>query len=576
MDTKNLLKVKTIFFSFVFVSILFFGSNTVDAATLRMSPGSADLNVGGTTTLSVVVNSEGVSVNNAEGTISFPSDLFEIVSISKAGSVFSLWIEEPAFSNSSGTISFNGGVPTPGFNGSAGRVLSFVVRAKKAGSGEFSFSSSAVRANDGLGTDILTSRTISEINVEAVIPKQVEVAPKPKVEVKPVVTPVNSTLQAPVIISSTNPDQEAWYSSTSATFNWDIPNTATLIQTAYNKTPDSTPTITYDSSVSQKTLTGLLDRVFYFHLRYQDGGKWSPVAHYKFKIDTLAPEPFTPTVRAFEGKNLLKLEATDASSGIDRYSVQIDEKPIVIVSPNELINNEYTLPILTEGQHNLTVIAYDKAGNNRNVKIVFTSSFTIESPTITVNPSEVFVGEVATISGQTKYPQTKILVTVMLGNNEIQTYESTTDTNGVFTVTTDKFKVFGMAEIFAVNMIADGVNSEASEKIQLKVNDKDMIRFSVHRDWLLGMAGGIGFLLLILLIGWIKYFRLKHMSKKLTGRHPIEDIYNATVLLKEELSKQIKILDKIKSDGTLGRIEEEALNEIQHKEQSIIKEMQKK
>lgn len=576
MDTKNLLKVKTIFFSFVFVSILFFGSNTVDAATLRMSPGSADLNVGGTTTLSVVVNSEGVSVNNAEGTISFPSDLFEIVSISKAGSVFSLWIEEPAFSNSSGTISFNGGVPTPGFNGSAGRVLSFVVRAKKAGSGEFSFSSSAVRANDGLGTDILTSRTISEINVEAVIPKQVEVAPKPKVEVKPVVTPVNSTLQAPVIISSTNPDQEAWYSSTSATFNWDIPNTATLIQTAYNKTPDSTPTITYDSSVSQKTLTGLLDRVFYFHLRYQDGGKWSPVAHYKFKIDTLAPEPFTPTVRAFEGKNLLKLEATDASSGIDRYSVQIDEKPIVIVSPNELINNEYTLPILTEGQRNLTVIAYDKAGNNRNVKIVFTSSFTIESPTITVNPSEVFVGEVATISGQTKYPQTKILVTVMLGNNEIQTYESTTDTNGVFTVTTDKFKVFGMAEIFAVNMIADGVNSEASEKIQLKVNDKDMIRFSVHRDWLLGMAGGIGFLLLILLIGWIKYFRLKHMSKKLTGRHPIEDIYNATVLLKEELSKQIKILDKIKSDGTLGRIEEEALNEIQHKEQSIIKEMQKK
>ncbi|MCX6747352.1 MAG: hypothetical protein NTW98_00130 [Candidatus Nomurabacteria bacterium] len=576
MDTKNLLKVKTIFFSFVFVSILFFGSNTVDAATLRMSPGSADLNVGGTTTLSVVVNSEGVPVNNAEGTISFASDLFEIVSISKAGSVFSLWIEEPTFSNSSGTITFNGGVPTPGFNGSAGRVLSFVVRAKKAGSGEFSFSSSAVRANDGLGTDILTSRTISEINIKSVLPKEVETAPKPKVEVKPTVPPVNSTLQAPVIISSTNPDQEAWYSSTSATFNWDIPSTATLIQTAYNKTPDSIPTITYDSSVSQKTLTGLLDRVFYFHLRYQDGGKWSPVAHYKFKIDTLAPEPFTPTVRAFEGKNLLKLEATDASSGIDRYSVQIDEKPIVIVSPNELINNEYTLPILTEGQHNLTVIAYDKAGNNRNVKAVFKNSFAIESPVITVNPSEVFVGEVTTVSGQTKYPQTKILVTVMLSNNEIQTYESTTDANGVFTVTTDKFKVFGMAEIFAVNMIADGVNSEASEKIQLKVNDKDMIRFSVHRDWLLGMAGGIGFLLLILLIGWIKYFRLKHMSKKLTGRHPIEDIYNATVLLKEELSKQIKILDKIKSDGTLGRIEEEALNEIQHKEQSIIKEMQKK
>ncbi len=575
MDTKNLLKVKTIVCSFVFVFIFFLsGFNAAHAATLRINPGAVTISAGTTTTLSVVVNSEGVPVNNAEGTISFASDLFEIVSISKSGSVFSLWIEEPTFSNTSGTIIFNGGVPTPGFNGSSGKVISFVVKGKKSGTGEFTFSSSAVRANDGLGTDILTSKSTSEVEVKPEAPKQAEVVPK--VEVKPITANNNNALQAPVIVSSTNPDQEAWYSSPSATFNWNIPSTATLIQTAYNKTADSTPSITYDSSVSQKTLTGLPDRVFYFHLRYQDGGKWSPVAHYKFKIDTLAPEPFTPVVRSFEGKNILKLNATDVSSGVDRYSVQIGNNPAVTIGINELIDNEYILPILTEGQHSLSVTAYDKAGNNRNTKLTFTNSFKIESPVITVNPSDVFVGEVATISGQTKYPQTQVLVTVILGNGEVKTYQSTTGADGSFTVTTDKFKVFGIADIFAVNTIADGVTSEASDKVQLKVNDKNIIRLSVHKNVLFGAAGVILVLLLALLIGWIKYFLLKHGSKKRIGQHPIEDIYNATVLLKEELGKQIKILEKIKANGTLGRIEEEALNEIQHKEQTILNDIQKK
>ncbi len=573
MDTKKIFKIKLTFFVFIF-SFLFFVPS-VYSATLRISSSSLSINSGETVTISVFVNSEGTPINNVEGTISFPSDIFEVVSVNKTGSVFSLWIEEPTFSNSTGVITFNGGVPTPGFNGSSGKVISFVVKGKKSGTGEFMFSSSAVRANDGLGTDILTSKSTTEIQVKQEIPKKAEVTPK--VEIKPVtILNNNNTLQAPTIISNTHPDQEAWYSNSSANFNWDIPSTATLIQTAYNKTPDSTPTITYDSSVSQKTLTGLSDRVFYFHLRYQDGGKWSPVAHYKFKIDTLAPEPFNPAVRVSEGKNILKLDATDISSGIDHYSLQIDESPELIIKVNELINNEYVLPILSEGKHNLSITAYDKAGNKRNVRTTFTSDIKIESPIISTNTNEVFVGETVTISGQTKYPQTKVLLTVMVEGNEVKKYESVTDINGMFTLVTDKFKVLGMAEIFAVSTISDGVMSEASEEIKIKVSDKNMIRFSLHKDWLLGMAGGFLVLLIILLVGWVKYFRLKNVSKKIAGQHPIEDIYNATILLKKELNKQIKILEKIKSDGTLGRIEEEALNEIQHKEQTIINDIQKK
>lgn len=555
MDTKRLLKIKRTLFAFVFVSVFFVSvSGSVDAATLQVSPNTATISVGNTATLSIIVNSEGVAVNNAEGVISFPADLFEIVSISKAGSAFSLWIEEPTFSNANGTIAFNGGVPTPGFSGSFGKVISFVVKGKKSGSGDFTFSSSAVRANDGLGTDVLTSRSSGQIQVQSVIPTPTETVPK--VEVKPTPTPVvntTSTLQAPVIISSTNPDQEAWYASPTATFNWNIPSTATLIQTAYNKSPDSIPGITYDSSVSQKTLTGLTDRVFYFHLRYQDGGKWSPVAHYKFKIDTLPPESFTPVIRTIDGKNILKLDAADATSGVERYSVQIDGMSPVTVNVNELVNGDYVLPILAQGQHSLSIVAYDKAGNSRDVKIVFLNPIAIESPVITVNKKEVFVGETVEIQGQTKYPQTEVLITTKFANNEIQTYQATTDANGMFTVQTNKFKVFGTVEIFAVNIISDGVTSEASEKVLLKVNDKSIVKFSVHRNWLFVMGGTLLILILLLLTGWIKYLRLKNALKRRDGERSMGDIYKSTVLLKEELSKQIKILEKIQADGTLGK-----------------------
>ncbi|MFZ2151895.1 MAG: hypothetical protein WAV09_02165 [Minisyncoccia bacterium] len=553
MDTKKLLKTKSAFFTFVFVSVFFVSRfGFVDAATLQVSPGTATISAGNTTTLSVIVNSEGVAVNNAEGVISFPADLFEIVSISKAGSAFSLWIEEPTFSNTNGTITFNGGVPTPGFTGSFGKVISFVVKSKKSGSGDFVFSSSAVRANDGLGTDVLTSRSSGQIQAQSAAPVPTETVPKAEVKPVPVVN-TTSTLQAPVIISSTNPDQEAWYASPTATFNWNIPSTATLIQTAYNKSPDSIPGITYDSSVSQKTLTGLSDRVFYFHLRYQDGGKWSPVAHYKFKIDTLPPESFTPVIRTIDGKNILKLDAVDVTSGVERYSVQIDGMSPVAVNVNELANGDYVLPILAQGQHSLSIVAYDKAGNSRDVKIVFLNPIAIESPVITVNKKEVFVGETVTIQGQTKYPQTEVLITTKFANNEIQTYQATTDANGMFTVQTNKFKVFGTVEIFAVNIISDGVTSEASEKVLLKVNDKSIVKFSVHRNWLFAMGGTLLILILLLLTGWIKYLRLKNALKRRDGERSMGDIYKSTVLLKEELSKQIKILEKIQADGTLGK-----------------------
>ena len=119
------------------------------AATLYFSPSSGNFSVGNILTTSVLVNTQSQAINNSDAVINFPASLLEVVSVSKSGSVFSLWVEEPAFSNSAGTITFNGGLPTPGFNGTAGKIVNIVFRVKSAGSASLIFSSAAVRANDG-------------------------------------------------------------------------------------------------------------------------------------------------------------------------------------------------------------------------------------------------------------------------------------------------------------------------------------------------------------------------------------------------------------------------------------------
>ncbi len=145
-------KFLVLFFS---LFIFFSGALSAQAASLYFYPANKTVEVGDIVKVSVIVNTAGVAINNAEANISFPTDMLDVASISK-GSVFSLWVEEPTFSNGSGSISFNGGIPTPGYTGTSGTLISITFRAKKAGTATIFFSAGAARANDGIGTDVLT------------------------------------------------------------------------------------------------------------------------------------------------------------------------------------------------------------------------------------------------------------------------------------------------------------------------------------------------------------------------------------------------------------------------------------
>lgn len=326
------------------------------AASLSLSPADATVDVGATITETVFVSSADQAMNAIAGTLSFPTDLVQVVSISKSGSVLSLWVQDPTFSNADGTISFSGVVPNPGYTGARGRAVSIQFRAKKAGTGTITFSSSSqVLANDGNGTDILKSTVPATIAVT--VPQTPAPTPPPPA------SSANSDLLAK-IISSTHPDQTQWYKSAHAIFDWTNAQGVSAIRLGYDKDADGKPGVLYSEPLSHKELD-LADGIWYFHVQERGQSGWGPVSSYRVQIDTMPPLPFTVafpsgTTTQSGGTLTAQFTTTDELSGIDGYQVAIDGKEFAVTTDEG--NRPYTVSG-DAGAHMLLVRAYDKAGN---------------------------------------------------------------------------------------------------------------------------------------------------------------------------------------------------------------------
>lgn len=125
-------------------------------ASLFIEPERGTYYVNDVFPLKIKLNSDGITINAAKASISFPKGLASVQSVSKLGSIFQLWPEEPSFSNSNGTISFGGGVPAPGFNG-MDTVIVVNFKVKTAGNANINITDGQILAADGRGTDILSS-----------------------------------------------------------------------------------------------------------------------------------------------------------------------------------------------------------------------------------------------------------------------------------------------------------------------------------------------------------------------------------------------------------------------------------
>jgi len=192
----------------------------VMAASLYFSPSSGSYDVGSIITVGVYVSGAEQAMNAASGVISFSNDKLEVASLSKNGSIFSLWIQEPSFSNSAGVINFEGIALNPGFPKMGGELLMVNFRIKAPGTVFLNFSSGMVLANDGRGSNILTGLDNAQFNlVSAEQPLAPEIAVSSKL--------LTDASSAPKTMLTAQSEPVKWYPLNVAEFTWKLLRNAT-------------------------------------------------------------------------------------------------------------------------------------------------------------------------------------------------------------------------------------------------------------------------------------------------------------------------------------------------------------
>jgi len=377
-NAKQLGKFKTFYFLVVAFSFSFsvFSLSGAQAATLYFSPSSGTRTTGVVFPVHIYVSSANQAMNAASGVVSFSRDTLEVTSLSKTGSIFTLWVQEPSFANNTGTVNFEGIVLNPGFTGTTGRILTINFRVRATGSASLSFSSGSILANDGQGTNILANSGNASFRLdEARIPAPPVTPPleTPRTPIAPVIPDAPQTPAAPQISSPTHPDTNKWYSADDARFTWELPSGITAARLLANRAPRATPTVDYIPAVSSKELPDLADGIWYFHARLRNNAGWGASSHFRFQIDTEKPTRFEITEIEREDltnpKVKFRFDAEDETSGIDHFQIQINGKAPQIwrsdLAEQQNIGGGiiYESPALPPGKHTLIAKAVDKAGN---------------------------------------------------------------------------------------------------------------------------------------------------------------------------------------------------------------------
>ncbi len=358
---------------------ILFGAPAVQAADVLLSPSTGSYASGQTFTATIQVDPAGDSVNAVEAQLSFDPSILSVVSLSKTGSVFSLWTTEPTFSNTAGTIDFGGGSPTP-FS-SRSNVLIITFRAVTEGTATVEFASASALAADGRGTDVLNAAVSGSYTITAATTPQ----PQEPVETpteqpdEPTNEPDDATIafgeppRAPTVGSQNFIDPDTWYATNTALFAWELPFdiTAVAIEMASSAShvPAESGDRVFEPPVEEIQLThnDLRDGVQYLSVRFENQVGWGAVTNRKIQVDTVAPEPFEISVQTGNRSTafpLLTFKAKDVTSGIERYELVIAGGEPVIVTPDEA-ELGYLLGELEDGTYTVTVTAIDRAGNKQ-------------------------------------------------------------------------------------------------------------------------------------------------------------------------------------------------------------------
>jgi hypothetical protein len=306
-------------------------------------------------------------------------------------------------------------------------VVNIIFRAKSKGVASVALSSASVRANDGLGTDVLSGSGGAKITiVEAATEDITEKEKKPDTLYK--------TPAAPIISSLTHPDSDKWYANNTVELEWLLPKDVVSIRILVSRKANESPSVVYSPALANKELKELESGVWYFHAQFKNSNGWGQIAHFKFQIDTDKPEYFYmyPIVDSGSTSTVSKLmlDALDQMSGIDYYEVLINNEEKIKWSDDG--TKVFIMPELNYGNHTIITKAFDRAGNYLSSSYDFENKkIFLDPPTIFDYQQECIIGSTMLIKGVT-YPNADVTILIESDKKGVETVSVVSNKDGIF------------------------------------------------------------------------------------------------------------------------------------------------
>lgn len=440
------------FFLLIFLCWPFFSK--AKEASFFVLPETGSFRIGQSFNVSVYIASEGAAMNAAQAKLTFPPQILEVAGISKTGSIFTLWVQEPVWSNSQGEISFGGGLSSPGYRGSSAKVITVTFKGKTTGRASIGFKEEMVLENSASAPNIFSK---SNGAVFAIFGLEVPEGPRPPL--------------APEITSPTHPIESNWYPNNNPSFQWQISADISDVSYLFDKNPSAVPDNVSEGKAVSEQFSNIDDGVWHFHLKAKNSIGWGSASHFKIQIDTSPPGPFDVTVDN-EGDEtnpypFLFFHTEDSASGVAYYEVRIGDGEVLKALEGK--TTPFRMPFQALGAHPVSIKAFDYAQNFTESKTLVEVK-SIDVPEITVAPENFLSGkEMLYLEGKS-IPNVEVIIFLKRGEELIKTWQVQSNNKGEWYIKEEGLFKSGQYQIEARAKDGRGAVSNPSEPRYVKVS----------------------------------------------------------------------------------------------------------
>jgi hypothetical protein len=530
-DTRNILfGAGLVLVSFFLFNASFAQPVRAEGALLFLSPTSESFIEGDTFSVELNLDASDICVNAVKASISFPVDKVQVLSVSKNNSILSLWLEEPSFSNSTGEISFAGGLPHPGCDG-LGNLITVEFRAQKQGTANLVFEKAHVLKSDGEGTNVLAGMNSAKYFVET---------EKSFFETAP------TNIGLPRILSLSHPQEDEWYNNQGLNLRWNLSQEIFGVSFALDQSPDTMPDTISKGKIQFKNYEKVSDGIWYFHLRFEDRNGWGEPAHYKIQIDTKFPNPFDIVIDNIgdptNPEPNLYFETSDDTSGIDYYKMKIGDENFSRLMLAQI--NPFHLSLYAPGHYPIIVRAVDKAGNNIESR-TFIDIEPIESPRILISPDTYISGEEILYLEGEALPDVEVIIFLKKDGKDIKKWHTFSNSQGEWSFSTKELIKSGVYYLSVQAKDTRGMISDLSEARKIKV----LLSGLSFGSFIISFKELVLLWILILFFGVIAgcYFIWKNKQVKRALQKETKEakdkLHQSFGILRKEMEDKIELMD---------------------------------